>query len=900
MHRKVPTLVTFIMSLLFWTAGDADAQRRARTIGGPKQETTKPEKKPGNQDKLKSFEELIKDRVVVEGLFTFYQDTSDNSVLMEIRPEQIGPIYLCGETRSGSEGAIYDAGAMGRSFPFYLRRVGKRILMLEKNVRFRADSSSTLSRAIERGVSDHLYGATDIKSKPRDSGDAVLVDPSDFFIRDAQHVAYFVGTERKMGFTFDEKNSYFELVRSFPENSEIDVKLHYKTSKPFSHTAMQNPYSMFHTFHYSLSTLPGTDYVPRIADDRMGHFLTLYQDYNDLVRETPYVRYIERWHLKKKNPEARVSEPVEPIVFWVENTVPAEYRDAVAEGIEFWNASFEKIGFRNAIIARQMSDTAEWDPADVRYNTVRWIVKPNAVYAVGPSRANPFTGQIYDADVRVPAEFIRYVANRVEYYVEPLTFHGTINGRSWSAVEPESEAVEWSTDPRRCDHAYESAQEASWGLSCLLATVGPEVDEDSLLKEYLHAYIVDLVAHEIGHTLGFRHNFKASTVYTLDQINDPDFTRRHGLTGTIMDYSPPNIAGPKKKQGEFYASVPGPYDDLMVAYAYSDIGAGTPEAELPRLRQMAAEAARPELAYGTDEDAFGNSPKGIDPLCNLFDLGSDPIAYCGHKIDLTNELWRNSLHRFEEEGEGYQRVLRAFQRGWRAYEETASLAAKYIGGIYHHRDHVGDPGGRPPFVPVPASQQRRAMQFLKENLFASDAFHLPAAVLNRLQPERFPDFNYSVYRMSQVDYPLHQYALKVQNAALAMLYSPHILGRLVNNLERYQPDEDRYTMYDMFNDVRQAIWSEAWTDENVNSFRRQLQLQHLNRVIDIYLSQDGTLPYDALTLAANDLEILEEASEKAGQSSSVDGMTRAHYKEVIRQIVAAKGARRDFAAEKKK
>ncbi len=894
MRGKMSMLITFILSLSILFAGDAFAGRRVRTIGGWKSALEKQAKKPAKGE-LKPFDELTKDKVIIEGLFTFYHDTTDNSMLMAIKPEQFGPIYLCGETRSGSEGAVYDNASMGRSFPFYFKRVGKNLFILEKNLRVRADTSSTLYSAVERGISDHLYASTAIKSKPHDSTGAILIDPADLFIRDAQHIGYFLGKVAKVGFSFDKKNSYFVQVKSFPENTEIDVKLHYKTSKPFNATTMQNPYSMFHTYHFSLSTLPETDYVPRLADDRVGHFLTLYQDYTNLDEETPYVRYIQRWHLKKKNPDARISEPVEPIVFWVENTVPPEYRDAVAEGIEFWNPAFERIGFRNAIVARQMPDTVDWDPADVRYNTVRWIVRPGAAYAVGPSRANPFTGQIYDADVRVSSDFIRHMFINMEYFIQPVSFDGQVSHDEdflWlDSVNP---------SPYFCNYGAESAQEAAFGLAYLLSATGNFANKDSLTREYVHAYLVELIAHEVGHTLGFRHNFKASTIYSLDQINNPDFTRSHGMVGTVMDYNPPNIAGPGKTQGEFYPSVPGPYDQWTVEYAYSDFGANTPEEELPMLRKIASRSSEHELAYGTDEDAFGYSAKSIDPMCNLFDMGDDPIAYYKHKIMLTTELWQNSLGEFEKPGEGYQKVLRAFQAGWRSYYESALYASKFIGGIYHNRHHVGDPGGKVPFQPVPASEQRRAMAFLRDNIFAANAFDLPADVLNKLQPERFPDFNWSVYKVAQIDYPLHARVLSVHNLALRMLYSPYVLGRLINNQERYKEGQERYTMYDMFMDVRRAIWSEIVTPENVNSFRRQLQLLHLNKVIAIYLSNPSSYPSDARTLASNDLDILEGAIKKAVSSSAIDGMTRAHFKEVLRQVSAAKGAKREFATVKGK
>ncbi len=888
MRIRLPILVIALLTGLLAFSADAVAGRRVRTAPGKKAaEKAAPAKK--DKDKLKSFAEQIKDKVSVEGLFTFYHDTTDNSMLMAVKPEQLGPVFLCGETRSQSEGAYFDNGSMRRSFPFYFERVGKQVLMMEKNLRVRADTAATLHRAVASGISDHLYASTKVQSKPDDSTGAILVNPADFFIRDAQNVGYLLGQRAKTGISFDKGTSYFKDVKSFPHNSEIDVKLHYKTSKPITATTMQNPYSMFHTYHYSLSTLPETDYVPRLADDRIGYFMTQYQDYTNLDSESPYVRYIERWHLKKKNPTARISEPVEPIVFWVENTVPEEYRDAVAEGIEFWNPAFEKIGFRNAIVAKQMPDDADWDPADVRYSTVQWIVIPGGGYAVGPSRANPFTGQIYDADIRVSVDFIRHMFTNMQNFIKPVSAEALPTG-------PLNGLTDFLPDTGMyVDYRAESAREAAFGLAYALGTVDDLVDKDSLTREYVHSYLVELIAHEVGHTLGLRHNYKASTIYSLDQISDPEFTRKNSTVGTIMDYAPPNIGGPNRPQGEFYASVPGPYDNWAIEYGYSEFAAKTPHEELPKLKEIASRAAEFDLIYATDEDAFGNSTKGIDPLCNLFDLGDDPLAYCEHGVSLTDELWRNSMDDFEIPGESFQRVLRAFQTGWRSYFASAQYATKYIGGIHHNRFHVGDKDGTLPFRPVLAADQRRAMAFLADKIFAPDAFDLPADLLNKLQPERFPDFNFSVYYVAQVDYPIHAMALRMQNLTINRLYSPYILRRLIDNLERYQPGEKPYTMYEMFGDLRRAIWGELDRPENVNSFRRQLQMVHLNRLVQIYLSGMYTFPADARTLAANDLNTLESKIKQALKSTAINEMTKAHLKEVQRQIEAAKGAKKNYS-----
>ena len=887
--RRTATLA--VAACLFLAAGSQaqiyDHSARARS-------TKARAEKPAAKNGLKPFATLTKDKVAVKGLFTFYRDTTDNSILMAVAPDQFDKLYLCGETRVQGDGSFYDNNAMLGEYPFYFKRVGTTIMMMEKNLRVRADSTSPAYGAVQKGISDALIGSTEVKSLPEDSTKAVLIDPTDFFIQDANNLNYFLGMRGRTGISFDRKNSYFDEIKSFPENSEITVKLHYHTSQPQDGNTLQNPYDFFHTFHYSLSTLPETDYVPRLADDRIGYFTTIYEDYTQMDRETPYVRYIDRWNLKKKNPEARISEPVEPIVYWVDKNTPEEFRDAIAEGIEFWNTAFEKLGYRNAVVAKQMPDTATWDPADVRYNCVMWMIEPGGGYAVGPHRVNPFTGQIYDADIRISADFLRYMFVNAENWIGPLQPDGMMPDGSDPFMPPTKlETEDEHVGPHSCTLQRDGAMQAAFGLDYLLSS-GVFVNKDSVTREYVHAYLVELVAHEIGHTLGLRHNFKASTIYTLDQLSDREFTKENGTTGSIMDYTAPNIATGDRPQGEFYASRPGPYDMRAIEYGYADYGAKTPEEEKGALDSLATESASDyRLIYATDEDAFGSSMKSVDPFTNLHDMGADPLEFAKTQVEATRKIWSEAIKDFDKPGTRYQKFYSVFGTSLRGFYNACRLAPKYIGGLDVRRSHVGDPGGQDPFKPIDAAKQREAMALLAKYVFAADAFDLPAALVNKLQSEDMDDFEGSAYSgRGTVDYPLHQVALNLQRGALDRLYSNFILTRLLNGEERVEDGQPRYTMYDMFTDVRRAIWGEMIEPSNVNSFRRQLQLAHLGRLSHIYVSATSVYPADARTLAANDLDILENAAQRAIQSNKINEMSRAHFKEVLRQIQATKEARR--------
>ena len=841
----------------------------------------------------KSFEAVIKDYQKVEGLFTFYIKPDEVKTYMEIKPDQFGKLYMCNLTRSAGDGTYYDNGADIGEFPFEFKRLGDKVQMIEKNVRFRVDSTSALYRALDRGVSDAIYGVAKIEGEPQKDTKAILVDASGFFIQDVGNTGYDLGKKRKLEYSFDKENSHFGAIKSFPLNTEIDAVYHFVTKKPNESIATPNPFSMLLTYHFSIFELVDTGYMPRLADDRVGYFQTMYQDYTNLSAETPYVRYINRWRLEKAFPDSTISPPIEPIVYWLENTIPEEYRSYVRQGVLNWNKAFEKAGFRDAIVVKQMPDTATWDPADARYSVIRWIIQPGGTYAVGPSHTNPFTGQIYDADVRVSADFIRWMYVYSEYYIDPLS----------SETDGSNFGGDKLIDYRHEDNfAEEMAKDAAFAHSVLLAR-NDFADVDSITHEFVKQYVTDLVTHEVGHTLGLRHNFKSSIIHTNKERHDVSITSRDGLTASVMDYNPANIAPPGVKQGEFWNTTVGTYDIWAIEYGYKPIdNAETPADELPELEKIASRSADPMLPYGTDEDCFGNSMQGIDPYSVQRDLSDDPIAFYRDEISLSKELWSNIEEQFEKPGERYQRMMAAFDRGWRSYRYASTLMPRFIGGIDRNNYHVGDSQTKLPFTPIPAVKQREAMDFLETYILAPEAFSFPADLLNKLQPERLQDFNFSAGKIKRVDYPIHDRVFAYQKEVVDRLFNPVTLQRLQDIELRYRPAQDVYTMADMFTDLRRAIWSEIVSKENINSFRRRLQRYHLDKDIEMVTRDRSDIPEDARTLARNDLKVLKGAIPGALVNPNLDLITKAHLEESQARIDAAlkAGLERNITAGKVK
>lgn len=851
------------------------------------QEGTQPEEtsaKQASQQKKKDFEDFDKvteDSKSYQGFFKLYQKKA--ALYCEIQPSQLDKPFLCMISIARGIGSGFLLSGMTlEEWMLVWRRVGDRVHLVRKNVRFRAQEGTPIAQAVDFGHNDSVLFSLKIESiHPQRK--SLLVNISPVFISDLPPLARSIAADAR----FDKTRSTWGAIKAFPKNVELRVQAVYTSTR--SMDTIPDSRGIQLTLHYSLAELPSNNYRPRIADDRVGHFMTAVKDYSSQTSDEPFIRYVNRWHLEKADKNAKLSTPKDPIIFYIEKTVPHRFRPYIRQGILEWNKAFEKIGFADAIEVRIQQDHEDWDPEDARYNTIRWIV--GASFAIGPSRVNPLTGQILDADILIGESWIRY------WQREYMTFFDELEHERDHPVDRSSRF--------QCQMASGLARQMRFMASVLQAR-GLTDEEGELPEEFIGQGLKTLTMHEVGHTLGLRHNFKASTIFSLDDLNNK---RDEALIGSVMEYDAVNIAPEGKKQGDYYTSTIGPWDYWAIEYAYKPLDANKSEAELPELGKIASRVATPELTYGTDEDAFWYRYRDLDPLVNRWDLGADPLEFAKQRREVVVELWDKIANKVTKEGMGYQRVRQAFGTLLFEHSYTMFLASRYIGGQYHHRDHRGDENGRLPFVPVSAAKQREALQFLKKHALSDKAFSFPPELLNSLAGTRWSDWGSHSWSSTRFDYPVHEVILRNQTRILERLLYPTVLSRVQDTELKFAASEEAFTLPELFSGISDAVWEELernggekqWSNSDafISSFRRGLQREHLKQLIKLVLEADSGTPEDARSLARHHLGQINGRIQRVLQNAKgkLDDYSLAHLQES--QVRVEKALDASFQVEKR-
>jgi hypothetical protein len=823
------------------------------------------------QDNDENFNNLIEDAEKAEGFLDFYK--TDDKLFLAVPEEKLDKDFILNfKIARGIVAAGLYGGTMLNIFEAEIVALQKRenkIFLVNKPHRYTADEGTPQARALDLTYGESVLETASIEATNSDG--VMLVNVYNWFVGDLSNISQRVqrAVSTRPGqpgrASFERGRSHLELVESFPKNANVQAKLTFRNQEESGPRTVADhrfiPVSIF----YSMAKLPEEPMTPRMADDRVGYFMTVHKDFTDTDEEF-FRRYVNRWRLEcDGEPGADgLCDPKKPIVYYLENTIPERYRAPMKEGVEAWSDAFEEAGFRNAVQAEMLPDTAR--AGDIRFPTLRWNVSDQPGYgAIGPSVVDPRTGEILDSDQLYEANLFLGFRNTYREMVEPQKAISEI----YTIDEDELEAMKQGI---KTESFYTEMGTQANLLRASLLSKGLMRPGEPTPDKYVDQAVRWVTMHEVGHTLGLRHNFRSSTDTPMDRLHDREWTGERGVFSSVMDYPSPNINSASDEHGHFYNKGVGSYDRWAISFGY------TPDDD--KAKEIARRAAEPGHAYGTDEDARG--PGAIDPGINVFSLSEDPLAWGRDRADMIRGMFSELPEIALDDNMPYYEVSDLFQSIFFQYARAIAPTVKYIGGQYQYRDHVGDPGGRMPFEPVPREKQEEALNMIVNYAFSADAFEVPQEVYQKFGANRWSHWGVTNTWQGRIDFPLHQTQLGVQTSLLTQLLNPMRLERIRDTEAKFGA-ENTVTIPELMETVTQAAWEESWTAPggNIPGIRRDLQRAHLDAMIRIVRDAPSGTPADARAVARVTLQDLHERLELrlTPPTYDFDAYTRAHLVE---------------------
>lgn len=649
------------------------------------------EKPPKKTRPLPPIAEKSEGMTKSAGFLSFFVNNNEGTLLAEpILGEPF--IYASGLSSGlGSNPVGLDRGQWGKTRLVQFKRVGRRVYLIETNLSYRASADAPAEkRAVRESFADSVFWATDIVAA---TGDRVLIDLKELLIRDAHQVVQKLKGGEQGEYKLARELSFIELERckAFPENSEFNAMVTYTAPKPgpLVRGAAADGNSFTLRLHHSFVQLPGPGYKPRRASARVASFGINFADYSAPLDKPLEQRLIARHRLAKKDPRLAKSPAVEPIVYYLDPGTPQPVRDALLDGALWWNDAFEAAGYVDAFQVRMLPEDA--DPMDVRFNVIQWVHRRTRGWSYGQTITDPRTGEIIKGHVLLGS--LRVRQDRV--IMEGIT----------------------SSDLSMPVGIANTCGIAGAGLSDAMAVF----DQDIGPLDVSLARLRQLSAHEVGHTIGFSHNFAAST---------------YADRASVMDYPAPRVklkANGTLDLSDAYAVGIGEWDKFMVRYAYSDFG---DEPDAPALREMLDEANERGLLYLSDMDA---RPSGAaNPLSNLWDNGTEPIAELRHLMNVR----RIALRKLDEgdlfKGQNLADLEVVLVPVYLYHRYQVDAVAKILGGFDYDYAVVGL--RRKPVTAMPVARQQQALKALLETIEPRELV-ISDRLLKLLAPRPFASAN---------------------------------------------------------------------------------------------------------------------------------------------------------------
>ena len=843
------------------------------------------------------------------GLYDLYRNKKTGKLLAVLPSNFDSQLIMIACTVSGGDP---QSGVMGPTHYAKWRRINKQLALVEPNLFVRTDGDAEAKSSIKDLYSGRVIVSTPIVAMA--PGGRPVLDLGGLATQQAGKFfgGAIFGAYGPSVAALNPTLTTLTKTKAFPKN----IIFEYEAPRPDG---------QFVKLTYAIGKLEGSKgYEPRKADPRVGYFYNWHQDFARNANQDITDRYITRWNVQKRDTDLKLSPPAEPIVWYIEHTTPVKFRRYVREGILLWNEAFEEVGILGALEVRQQDASTgafmDIDPEDARYNFFRWNASDQG-YAIGPSRTNPLTGEILDADVVWHQGLTRAVRGMleslsddlVEQTFSPETLAWLDERPNWdprvrlasparraqikqqrlvsaqlaTTEELTSPTHPWTNginDPTNTACRMGNMLSLDFALveSALLAgtldTSGEDL-LDGLPEEYIGSMIRYISSHEVGHCLGLQHNMAASTIHTLEELNSEGF---EGPTiASVMDYAAANINHELGEvQGPYATPTVGPYDKWAIAYGY---GANdTLEATL-------SEVGDPDHIY-VSQLAMGI---GSDPRNMTWDLGANNLNFVESRISLATDLRSRLIDDLVKDGESWKTARTRLGALMGTQLQSVFVASTWVGGSYINNDFKGDPGNRAPIEEVSAADQRRALNIVINNTFEDEAYGLTPELISHLGREYWWDPSEIDGLMQDPAFDVHDKVGGIQATALTLLLNPTTLRRVYDN--EYRSDAaDQLTLSEVVTTVSDSAWRECISPANsgfsadspmVSSFRRNLQREHLLRLIDLTMLPD--MPSPAIrtisSLAADELRRIDGFAASA-QNSNPDPYTKAHLADARSRI----------------
>ena len=724
-----------------------------------KQEAAAPPDKPGETEP-KPYDKVITPEFATQsGLVKVH--TLKSKILFEIPKAELDKdLLLVVQIKKSPSETSYPGQSVQDMIVRWEVRENK-VLLRSVSYSNIADPNEPIHRAVEAMNNGTIVMAFPVEAFAADG--SPVIDPIKFFTGDINEIPV-----KKIlgGQSIDPARTFFDKARAFPINLNVEATQTFNPKPPQLPPGFPPQYADFlpptpsptAIVHYSFVKLPEKPMMGRLVDDRVGYFTHSHTDYGRPEHETTVRNFIARWRLEKKDPNAAKSEPVKPIVFYVDPSTPAKWAPYIKRGVEAWQFAFEEAGFLNAIQAKYApspEQDPDWSADDARISTIRWV--PSTVAnAMGPHVSDPRSGEILEADVEIYHN-VQQLAR--DWY---WTQSGPLDPRSKTLPIPD------------------------------------EVMGDILLY---------IVTHEVGHSLGLPHNFKASATYPIEKIRDKDWVKKNSHVPTLMDYARFNYVAQPEDGLDPVDLIPkiGPYDIFCIKWGYTPIpSAKTPDDEKPTLNEWCkVQETTPWLRFSTA------GTRGTDPGEETEAVGDiDAVEATRLGIKNLKRVMDMLPGAVLKPGENYDQLDHMYTEVWSQLRLELGHIANIVGG-YDSEPKTGPvPGVR--FTPVSEARQKAAVKFINENLFKTPSWMEPAEILRKVEPTS------GQTRL-----------LALQQGILSRLLAQDRTARLQEHEAIL--DLKAYTVAELLLDLRAGIFGELMAEAvKVDPYRRNLQRAYIN------------------------------------------------------------------------